>query len=39
MLDQGEMRENPLPDAATGYRIADDRTAPSGNGREGETAQ
>jgi len=37
MLDRGEVREEPLPGGATGYRIADDRTAPSASGRDGET--
>jgi hypothetical protein len=37
MLDRGEVREEALPGGATGYRIADDRTAPSAGGREGET--
>jgi hypothetical protein len=37
MLDRGEVREEALPSGATGYRIADGRTAPSASGREGET--
>jgi hypothetical protein len=37
MLDRGEVREEALPSGATGYRIGDDRTAPSASGREGET--
>lgn len=32
MLDRGEVREEALPGGATGYRIADDRTAPSASG-------
>ena len=36
MLDRGEVREEALPGGATGYRIADDRTAPSASGREGK---
>jgi hypothetical protein len=39
MLDRGEVREEALPGGATGYRIADDRTAPSASGREDETGQ
>ena len=39
MLDRGEVREEALPGGATGYRIADDRTAPSASGREGETGR
>ena len=35
MLDRGEVREEPLPGGATGYRIADERTAHSASGREG----
>ena len=38
MLDRGEVREEALPGGATGYRIADDRTAASASGREGQTA-
>ena len=37
MLDRGEMREEVLPGAATGYRIVDDRTA-GPSGRDGEIA-
>jgi winged helix-turn-helix DNA-binding protein len=37
MLDRGQVRQEALPSGATGYRIADDRTAPSASGREGET--
>ena len=37
MLARGEVREEALPGGATGYRIADHRTAPSARGREGET--
>jgi hypothetical protein len=37
MLDRGEVREESLPGAATGYRIADDRAAPSASGAEGES--
>ena len=37
MLDRGDVREEALPGRATGYRIADDRTAPITSGREGET--
>jgi hypothetical protein len=39
MLDRGEVRKEALPGGATGYRIADDRTAPSASDREGETGQ
>jgi hypothetical protein len=39
MLDRGQVREEALPGGATGYRIADDRTAPSASGREGETGR
>jgi winged helix-turn-helix DNA-binding protein len=39
MLDRGEVREEALPGGATGYRIGDDRTAPSGSSREGGTGQ
>ncbi len=37
MLDRGQVREEPLPGGATGYRIAEDRTEPSATSREGET--
>jgi hypothetical protein len=37
MLDRGEVREEALPSGATGYRIADSRTAPSASTREGKT--
>jgi hypothetical protein len=37
MLDRGQVREEALLGGATGYRIGDDRTAPSASGREGET--
>ena len=37
MLNRGEVREEALPGAATGYRIADDRAAPSASGREDES--
>jgi len=37
MLDQGQVREEALPGGATGYRIAQDRTAPSASGRKGQT--
>jgi hypothetical protein len=37
MLARGQVREEALPGGATGYRIADDRTAPSASGREAET--
>jgi hypothetical protein len=37
MLDPGAVREEALPGGATGYRLADDRTAPSASGREGDT--
>jgi hypothetical protein len=37
MLDRGEVREEALPGGAIGYRIGDDRTAPSASGREGQT--
>ena len=36
MLNRGKVREEALPGGATGYRIADDRTAPSASDREGE---
>jgi hypothetical protein len=36
MLDRGEVREEALPGGATGYRIADQPTAPSASGREGK---
>ena len=39
MLGRGEVREEALPGGATGYRIGDDRTAPSASGREGETGR
>jgi hypothetical protein len=39
MLDRGEVREQALPGGTTGYRIGDDRTAPSESGREGQTGQ
>ena len=39
MLDRGQVREEALPGGATGYRIADDRTAPSASGRERQTGQ
>ena len=39
MLDRGEVREEALPGGATGYRIGDDRTAPSASRRDGETGQ
>jgi hypothetical protein len=39
MLDRGEVREEALPGGATGYRIADDRTAPRASGSEGETGE
>jgi predicted HTH transcriptional regulator len=39
MLDRGEVREEALPGGATGYRIVDERTAPSASGREGETGE
>ena len=32
ILARGEVREEALPGGATGYRIADDRTAPSASG-------
>jgi hypothetical protein len=34
MLDRGEVREEALPSGATGYRIADDRTAPRASNSE-----
>ena len=37
MLDRGQVREQALPGGATGYRIADDQTAPSAGAPEGET--
>jgi hypothetical protein len=39
MLDRRELREEALPGSATGYRIADDRTAPSASGGDGETSE
>jgi hypothetical protein len=39
MLDRGQVREEALPGGATGYRIADDQTAPSASGREGASGQ
>jgi hypothetical protein len=36
MLDRGELREEALPGGATGYRIADDRTAPGTSDRDGD---
>jgi hypothetical protein len=35
MLDRSELSEEALPAGATGYRIADDRTAQSASGRQG----
>jgi Winged helix-turn-helix DNA-binding len=37
MLDRGDVREEALPGATTGYRIADVQSAPSASGREGGT--
>ena len=37
MLDRRELREEALPGSATGYRIADDRTAPGAWTRGGQT--
>jgi hypothetical protein len=37
MLDRAEVREEALPGGAVGYRIADDRTASSASGRQGES--
>ena len=39
MLDRSEVREEALPGGATGYRIADHRTAPSASGRQGQTGR
>jgi hypothetical protein len=39
MLDRGQVREEALPGGATGYRIAEDRTAASASGRDGETSE
>ena len=39
ILDRGELREEALPGGATGYRIADDRTAPSASRRDGEAGR
>ena len=39
MLDRGQVREETLPGGATGYRIADDRPAPSASGRDGEAGE
>jgi hypothetical protein len=39
MLDRGQVREEALPGGATGYRIADDRPAPSASGRDGEAGE
>ena len=39
MLDRGEVREEALPGGATGYRVADDRTAPSASGRARQTGR
>ena len=36
MLARGEVREEGLPGGAIGYRIADDRAAPSPSGAEGD---
>ena len=38
-LDRGQVREEALPAGATGYRIADDRSAPSAGGRKGGTGE
>jgi hypothetical protein len=37
MLSRREVHEEPLASGVTGYRIAEDRAAPSASGREGET--
>jgi hypothetical protein len=37
MLDRGEVREEALPGGATGYRIADDRAAPSPSRADGDS--
>jgi Winged helix-turn-helix DNA-binding len=37
MLDRRQLREEALPGGATGYRIADDRAAPSPSGAEGDS--
>jgi hypothetical protein len=39
MLGRGEVREEALPGGATGYRIADDRTAPSASDGKGDTGR
>ena len=39
MLARGHVREEALPGGATGYRIAEDRTASSPTGRDAETGQ
>jgi hypothetical protein len=39
MLDRGELREEPLPDGTTGYRIAHDQNEPASTGPEGRTEQ
>ena len=39
MLDRGQVREEALPGGATRYRIAEDRTAASASGRDGETSE
>jgi hypothetical protein len=37
MLDRGEIRKEALPSGATGYRIADEQTAPEASDRKRET--
>jgi hypothetical protein len=37
MLDRGELREEASPGSETGYRIAEDRPAPSARTAEGQT--
>jgi hypothetical protein len=39
MLDRGQVREEALPGGATGYRIAEHRTAASASGRDGENSE
>jgi hypothetical protein len=39
MLDRGEVREEALPGATTGYRIADGQNEPTSKGPGGETQQ
>jgi hypothetical protein len=39
MLDRGEVREEPLPGGTAGYRIADDKSQPTTNGRDEKSEQ